>query len=766
LVNALVMAAVIAGFFAPALVSPGQFLSRDAGRHHAPVKRWIAERLALGQLPEWNPHDSLGTPVVASAIDAAQHPFNAFLVAVPFEAGFKAWVLASYLMAAFGAAAWARALGRTDPAAMVAGLAFALSGVLISTSDNLTFLTAFAAVPWVLATGAFAARGLSSRTLLAVGLASALCAAAGDPQAWAIAVALLPLQAVLLAPAGGKGAALANGLASAVAALAFAAPFILPVLAWYPHSARAGVLAEFDRVRYALAPLRLAELVVPGLTRGSPGFTSSAVYAAFADPTGGPWYVSVYAGAAVFALAALGVAVDRRARILAAIAAVFTWMALGHHAGFGDLAIHLPLLGHLRFWEKLTVWPVLAVGAAAAIGFEAACGGGRAARGLAVATGTAALLAAGAGAAGLLGRSALAQALLSSSGAAASAVADRFAGNIVFGLLSAAVAFAAVATVASLAARGRWARAVPVLLASVVILDLAVAGESAWHLAPPTLATPGGPFAERMLGEARPVRIVTPFEIIERPRPAFPDLRPDEAAWLVGGRLLFPAFNVARGIGNLEPASPLPPERVGAFLTRQGRGALLPAGGLFGVGYLVVPRDPSVAASAGLSPPHDVAAVDPEAGGFLIRVPHRPRVYLAGEVVAADRAGAFAFAASGGLGYPARTAIEGPVPLGWKSPGGEARVTRDDPETIEIEVSAPGQVLLIVNDAYAVGWSADVDGRPASIWPANALVRGVWVEGGQHRVAFRYQTPGLRLGWAVLVVAAVVLMTWAAARRR
>jgi hypothetical protein len=763
LAAALVAAVVLSVFFAPALSGSVQFLSRDAGRHHLPVKRWIADRLARGELPEWNPYDGLGAPVVASAIDAPQHPFVALLVALPFEAGFKAWVLASYLLAALGGYAWARALGRATAGSLGAGLAFTLSGLLVSTSDNLTYLTAFAALPWMLAAGLRASRAPSPGGLAAAGLASALCAAGGDPQAWAIGLVATAVQPLLLARGGLRPAARGAAAASA-ASLAGAAPFLLPVIAWVPHSGRAAGVGEPDRLRYALAPLRLAELALPGLTRGASGHTGSDVYFTFADRLGGPWYVSVYLGASVIALCALAAAKERVARRLALGAALTAWMALGHRAGFGQLASRLPVLGGLRFWEKLTVWPTLLVAAAAAFGVDALLAGGPPARRFSRLAGAAGIGLALAGAAASLSRARLSAALAPA--AEASEAAARLAGNLAGALLAAGTALAAIALVAALAAHRPGARALPALAIAVLALDVGIGNRFALRLSSPSVGGTAGPIADRLGAEPGLPRLVTPFEITERSRPTFPELRPDESAWQVGGRMLYSGFNVAAGVGNLQPATPLPPERLAAFVARQGAMGLFPGAALFGVGFLAVPRDPSVAARAGVLPPYEPVASDPAAGGFLVGVPHRPRVYLAEEARSVSRAEAFDFAASGAAGAPRLTVIEGPVPAGWAAPAGEARIARDLPERVEVAVSTPGRALLVLNDAFAPGWSAEVDGRPAEIIPANALVRAVWVEPGSRTVTFRYRTPGLRLGWAIFTAGAVALLGWEVARRR
>jgi uncharacterized membrane protein YfhO len=82
-----------------------------------------------------------------------------------------------------------------------------------------------------------------------------------------------------------------------------------------------------------------------------------------------------------------------------------------------------------------------------------------------------------------------------------------------------------------------------------------------------------------------------------------------------------------------------------------------------------------------------------------------------------------------------------------------------------VGVRAAGRALLVLDDAFAPGWSASVDGAAAEILPANYLARGVWVPAGAHQVVFEYRTPGLREGWAVLAAGVAVIAAWALRRR-
>ncbi len=757
--SALAVAAAL--LFLPALVGDGQFLYRDAGRMHHPVKRWLAEELRRGHWPEWNPYGGLGLPVVGAAVDAPLHPFNALLVVLPFEAGFKGWVLLSVLGAGLGAAAWALRLGHGTTGAAVAGLAFMLSGFVVSSTDNLTYLSALAGAPWMLAAGHAAATALGPRPLLALLAASFVTAAAGDPMGWAVAVGLVLVQALLL-PGPSPGRRAWRALAALAVVVAAAAPVLLPVAAWLPHSSRAAAFEPGEYLRWNLHPLRLLEFLVPHLVRAPPGAVYAPVYRWYAgnEYSTIPWVLSIYLGAATLGLAALGASRNRLARLLLVGAALFTWAAMGPYAGFGQLARHLPLLSSFRFWEKLAVWSALLVAVAAGAGAERLLEEKAAGRRLALASGGAgALLLAGWGALTAFPEAAARLVQLPDGRRLATVLVE----NATDGAIAAALGLLLLAAVARLVSRGALRRLAPAAIGLVVALDLGAAGLRAYFLLPPGLVTGPSPIPSRLRAEPGLARVVTPFQLSDR---RWPELTQVEGGWRWAARTGAPAWNVADRFGNLEAYAGMLPRRLLPFRQKVPMRELVEPGALWGFAFVTVPGSLSQAATVGLTPPYDVVAVDPELPAFLLRRPARPRAYLAGSLTTADEAGALEFVASPDAATSGRSVLEAPVPDSYRPPIGQARIVVDEGERIEVTTEADGPALLVLNDQHAPGWTATVDGRPAEILPANYLARGVWVPAGQHTVVFRYATPGLAAGLTLALAALAALLAWGVVVRR
>lgn len=761
-----ILALALAAFFAPALLGRGQFLFRDSGRLHHPVKAFVADELRQGRIPQWNPYMGLGVPLAGTAVDAVQHPLNLLLALLPFEVAFKAWVLLCYFLGGLGTFSWARRRGLSFTPALASALAFALSGFLVSSSDNVTYLTAAACVPWLLA--AFEAYLSSGGPLRLAGvcLASFLCAAAGDPLTWGVALAILVARglgpALLRRP---RSLPLGRTGLGAAASAAGAAPILLPLMLWLPFTRRiASGLDTTSRTRWDLHPLRILEFVLPSLFESPSGEAHGGVFQAFAgnDATSLPWVASIYAGVACVALAIFAARRSMEARFLLGAGLVVTWAATGHHLGFGWIAGHLPVLKSFRYWEKLTVWPTLFLALAAGIGLGRLLADRRPARPFAIGTGASAALL-------LLGWAAMRivpDRLLPAASSSGVTTADtaRLLENLQRATGTAGTILLLLSLASVALSRGLLARAGPVVLVGILALDAASANVRAYVLAPPETVLPSAPLA-RWLGEQRELpRVVTPYELA---RDRWKERGEFESTWAWGASTFAPAWHVGSRVGNLEVYTALAPERLGRIIREAGAERLTSQVGLWGAQYVVVPGSPALAARSGLRPPFAVAATDPELPAFLVRLPHRPRAYLASDVVSTDAAGALAFALDAASVTSDRTVIEAPVPEAVSGgPPGAATITADRPDRIEVQVQAARRALLVLSDQDAPGWWAEVDGQPRPIVTANYLARGVWIEAGPHRVVFRYRAPGLLAGWAVLATALAAVGAWTLLRRR
>src|SRR5213594_4131059 len=131
------------GLWLPGLV----LIKRDAFRLHLPIKQYLIERLSAGELPQWFPYEALGRPLIGVSHTGVFHPFTSLYFLLLIPDAYRASTLLSCLLAAVGAFVLGRMLNFSRSGALVAGLAFALSGYLVSLTDHIAYLYSICVLP-------------------------------------------------------------------------------------------------------------------------------------------------------------------------------------------------------------------------------------------------------------------------------------------------------------------------------------------------------------------------------------------------------------------------------------------------------------------------------------------------------------------------------------------------------------------------------------------------------------------------------------------
>jgi len=104
-----------------------------------------------------------------------------------------------------------------------------------------------------------------------------------------------------------------------------------------------------------------------------------------------------------------------------------------------------------------------------------------------------------------------------------------------------------------------------------------------------------------------------------------------------------------------------------------------------------------------------------------------------------------------------------PASPGAPTRGAAATIVRDDPDLVELDATLAAPGLVVLADTFYPGWTATVDGAPATILPTNHLFRGVPAPAGAHRIRFEYWPRSLALGAVLSLLTALGLA--AGARR-
>jgi hypothetical protein len=99
-----------------------------------------------------------------------------------------------------------------------------------------------------------------------------------------------------------------------------------------------------------------------------------------------------------------------------------------------------------------------------------------------------------------------------------------------------------------------------------------------------------------------------------------------------------------------------------------------------------------------------------------------------------------------------------------------AHIEVNDPNKASLQVEARRAGYVLLTDTYYPGWTATVDGRDASVRPANVAFRAIPVTAGHHVVTFRYRpawlTPALSVTLAAAAFSVLALLVPTVLRRR
>lgn len=720
--------------FVPALLAGRGLFWGTPLLQFTPWHSYAKQLLAAGQLPLWNPALGMGAPLLANYQSALLYPPNWSLLLLNVAWGQTLLVLLHLIWAGIGMALLARWLGLGRVAQTVAGLAYALSGYLITRAGFLSINAASAWLPWIVLAADRLLAACLTRTEPEAGGQAGRAMVAGQPgerlRAAGILAAALAMQwlsghaqvawysLVLLAAwvafralsrrgwSGLTRVLLPLGLAGSVAFLISAAQ-LLPTLEYLNVSDRSTSLDPEFAMTYSFWPWRAAGLLAPDLY----GHPRDGNYWGY----GNYWEDAVYIGVLPLLLAAAALLRRRGRRIrwfLAAICGLSLLLALGDNTPvFPFLFEHVPTFS---LFQAPTRWTLLLI-------FGLSLLAGLGAEGWGVAQGRA-----------------LYWLRLGTAGAAAVVLTALLGNRLLTGIqptFAPAILQAGVLLLASgalaLTRHRQPSPSLQALAVALVLADLVYAGRGA----NPTL--PLAAFEARPPGETEPYRNGRLFMSSELET----DLKYDQAFrfdsfqpeydWSLVRQEFLPNTGLLDGVVSANNFDPILPAR---YVGWMGGLSSLPAGD-----QLVLLRHMDVTWFA-----QGTAEYQP--------LPNSQRAWMASQATwIADQSQAL----KGALADPQRidqqVVLEGKQPaepLGAPADGADAviSITDRDPGTVDLQVQATGAGWLVLADAWYPGWNAYLDGQPAESYAADSVFRATWVPGGSHHVVYRYQPVSVKLG--------------------
>ena len=366
------LGAVIVVLFRRPLTT-GTLFFRDIYELFIPNALFLSRSLHAGAFPLWDPRYHGGIPF-SSPANSPFYPANVLYALLPPLAAFNVIAVAHVVFASLTSYWLARLLGMGRRAAAVAGAAYALSGVLLS---SLNLVPIALALPWVpLTIGRAHAywRDGRRRELVLGAVSAAMPLLAGAAEVTAMMFGILAAWAAAM-----KGPSLAKKI-SAIAFLGFFAAALslvqlLPGLEMMRSSSRVERRDFQSFSTWSIDPRRLPELVIPQFLGRTDALDEREYWGSALESKGFPYILSIYVGALVILFAVAGAAVPRDGvprRTLAALALLALAMALGRALPFLRIVFELfPPVAIFRFPVKALIAALVPVALLAGSGFAA-----------------------------------------------------------------------------------------------------------------------------------------------------------------------------------------------------------------------------------------------------------------------------------------------------------------------------------------------------------------------------------------------------------
>ena len=142
------LGAAVILFFWPAATLEGAFFVQDVMVQNHPFRDFFARALREGQLPLWNAAINCGFPLFAEGQAGPLYPPNLILaLLLPTWAAINWNIVLHLWLAGAGMYALVRAFGAVRPAALGAGLCYALSGYMVVRAMSPNFVNVCAWLP-------------------------------------------------------------------------------------------------------------------------------------------------------------------------------------------------------------------------------------------------------------------------------------------------------------------------------------------------------------------------------------------------------------------------------------------------------------------------------------------------------------------------------------------------------------------------------------------------------------------------------------------
>jgi len=771
-----------------AVTGQGIYWFHDLRHHHHPWRAWAAAEWLAGRVPLWAPDVANGFPLMSDGQTGVFYPPNILLgLLLPSHDALNASILLHAWWSGLGAWWLCRVLDRSNPASLVAGVAFACSGFMVAHVTYAGMQAVASWAPWALGAALLISRSPQLWRGLPWGLCVAAMLTAGHVQG--AAIGLLGSLFVFAAEARRVKAWLIAG-AGALVGIATAAPQLAGALELAGLSAREGGVDEAFAGIGSLPPWELINAVLPRFWGWERPADIALTYVhkgpLFFGTGENHWEDCFYLGLPVVALAIWGLARPggRRWKVMAVGAML---LMLGRFTPVYALFRMVPGFDFFRFPVRFSLLLTLAVVVLAAKGMDDLIDNPRAPRGVWLERLALAGLVAFVGGS-LLGFGILAVKepairgiLMGPLGERPDGLAriDAFIAGMKWnttpwspGVWWTALLIGGTGALAWAFRKGKLGGlAFSASLLALVTADMVSFGYDYNPRVPDDVVEAEPPLVAAVLEAGVGEEGLYRTSVVDRVQPPALDRQ-----------LLSSSLGLLYGTRDVILLSPLLIPRHEAVLAAAGLDVGMDPGeekvkrlaenrklvDLMGVRYLMSTHD--LSGQDGL----DVIETDGE-----VKL-HRndaamERAFVVGCVDAAlDQEAALARMLESDFDPRTVAVVEGAEALrcqsGDEAPG-EVSVATYAPDEVRVAATMDAPGLLVLADTHYPGWTVAVDGRPVELLKADVTFRGVMLEAGAHEVVFSYQPWWRKLlwltgiGWAVLLLGGAVLGVLRVTRR-
>jgi hypothetical protein len=359
---AMILAAFVILQFPNILLGAETFFFRDFGFFGYPLAAYHRDSFWQGELPFWNPYNNAGLPFLAQWNTMVLYPGSFIYLFLPMPWGLNLFCLAHQFLAGLGMYFLGRSSAKSNLAGAIAAMAFAFSGLILSSLKWPNNIAAFALMPWVVWKCLQALENPKPARVILAGILGAVQMLSGAPEV--ILLTWTVIGVLGLAESIRQKRALPFLSLVAIIALvsALAAPQLFPFLDLLKSSQRSTTFAGSDWPMPIWGWLNFLQ----------PLYRTFASYHGVPAQPNQYWISTYYVPLAAVAFAILALRRPGRPRLLAALALIGVLLALGEPGKVYALVRDIfPPIGFMRFPIKFVVLPVFLLAWLSAYGVQA-----------------------------------------------------------------------------------------------------------------------------------------------------------------------------------------------------------------------------------------------------------------------------------------------------------------------------------------------------------------------------------------------------------